>query len=106
MDVTTQVGPRGTIQPNPRDTYSRYTALWLAWILAFAILEGKALWDEAHAQPGNRVKRTLSAHLRSWAAYDSATGIPLGVKHGKVRRLAMSTALNWFGRHIAREGEM
>lgn len=94
------------IAPNPADRGSGYTPLWLAWIAAFAVLEGKALWDEAHAEPDNRVKRTLSSHLRFWAAYDSPTGIPLNAPHGKVRRLAMSSALNWFSRHISRVGEM
>ena len=98
------VGPRTTVDPNPADRYSVYTPLWLAWIAAFAVIEGKALYDEARAN--DRVKRTLSAHMRAWAATDSVTGIPLNVRHGKVRRLALSSALNWFSRHIAREGEM
>jgi hypothetical protein len=93
------------LEPNPRDRGSVYTPLWIAWIVAFAVIEGKALWDEAHARPGNRVKRTLSSHLRFWAAYDSPTGIPLDARLGKTRRFVLSTAIHWFGNHIDREGE-
>ena len=95
-----------TVEQNPADRGSWFTPAWVAWIVLFAILEGKALWDEAHAKPGNRVKRTLSAHMRYWAAYDSPTGIPLDARWGKTRRLALSSALNWFSNHIDREGEM
>jgi hypothetical protein len=93
------------VEPNPADRGSLYTPAWVAWIVLFAILEGKALYDESKAEPGNRVKRTLSSHLRFWAAYDSPTGIPLNARLGKVRRFALSTALHWFGNHIDREGE-
>ena len=100
------VGPRTQIDPNPRDRGSVYTPLWVAWIAAFAVIEAKALWDEKRAAPGNRVKRTLSSHLRYWAATDSVTGIPLNVPHGKLRPMLFASARNWFNLHIDREGLM
>jgi hypothetical protein len=39
--------------------------LWLAWLLAFAVIEGVAIRHDHHdAATGDR--STLSAHLRRW----------------------------------------
>lgn len=91
-----------SLAPDPRDRASGYTWAWVAWIAAFAVLEGKALRDDARSP--DRVKRTLSSNLRWWFATDSVTGVPVDAPHGKLRRLALITGLAWFSKHIERNG--
>jgi hypothetical protein len=96
------IAPVKPVAPNPADRASGYTAAWLLWIAAFFVLEFKALHDDANSP--DRVKRTLSSNIRWWAATDSVTGVAVDAPHGKLRRLALITALAWFGKHIERNG--
>jgi hypothetical protein len=90
--------------PDPQDRLSGWAVGWLAWVTAFAVLEAAAIHQDA--KHDDRVKRTLSANLRYVFATDSVTGVPLAVKHGKMRRFALTTGLNWFQHHLGRNGEM
>lgn len=94
--------PPVAIPPNPADRGSPYTWAWLAWIAAFAVLEAKAIHDDVSSP--DRVKRTLSSNLRWWFATDSITGIPVNVKFGKLRRLALICGMAWFAKHVERNG--
>lgn len=87
-------------QPNPRDRLSGYAVGWGAWVGAFAVLEAYALHQDA--KHPDRVKRTLSSNIRYVFATDSVTGIPLDVKFGKLRRLALITGLAWLSEHLRR----
>lgn len=107
--MSTPVGPRTTVEPDPADRGSWWTYYWIGWIALFFVGEIPALIVEAKkAAAGlpDKVKRTLSANVRWWAAYNSATGIPTNAKYGKLRRLALAILIMWFSRHISREGEM
>ena len=90
--------------PDPDDRLSGFTVAWAAWVVAFALIEGYALHQDAKHR--DRVKRTLSSNIRYLAATDSVTGVALAVPAGRLRRFALSTGINWFSHHIGREGEM
>lgn len=50
-----------------------YDVLWVAWVLAFAVIEGVAIRHDRHdAATGDR--STLSAHLRLWFRFDTHYG--------------------------------
>lgn len=50
-----------------------YDILWLAWVLAFAVIEGVAIHhDRTDAATGDR--STLSAHLRRWFHVETHIG--------------------------------
>jgi hypothetical protein len=87
-------------QPNPRDRLSGYAIGWGVWFAGFAVLEAVALHQDRKHH--DRIKRTLSSNLRYIFATDSITGIPVDVKHGKLRRLALITFLAWFSEHLRR----
>lgn len=90
-----------TVDPNPDDRASIYSALWAAWAVAFFVIEFKAIYDDSRNQ--DRVKRTLTSNIRYVFATDSVTGIPLNVKHGKLRRFTLITILGWFEKHFERQ---
>lgn len=46
------------------------TALWVGWAVAFAIIEGVALYHDYRDVPGG----TLSAHLRRWFSVKTKLG--------------------------------
>lgn len=67
-----------------------WTALWIGWALAFAVIEGAALKNDV---PGD----TLSEHLRRWFSTDTHRG----------RWLWLATSglfFAWFVTHIAVAG--
>jgi hypothetical protein len=103
-DLAPLPGVQRAYEPDPGDRLSGYAIGWGAWVLAFAVLEGIALHQDAKHR--DRVKRTLSSNLRYVFATDSVTGVPLAVPAGRLRRFALSTGVNWFQHHIGREGEM
>ena len=92
------------IPPNPRDRYSAFTKIWLGWIAVFAVVEAAAVWQDKHSP--DRVKRTLSSNIRRWFATDSITGIPLNVKHGKLRRIALLFLMTWLAEHFKQQGRV
>lgn len=96
------ITPAPLAPANPRDRATGYTAAWLLWIAAFAVLEARALHDD-QASP-DRAKRTLSSNLRWWFATDSVTGVPVDAPHGKLRRLALICGMAWFAKHIQQNG--
>lgn len=64
-----------------------WTALWIAWGLAFALIEGVAL---ANDTPGD----TLSEHLRKWFRTDTHLGRSAWL-------VASGVFFAWFVVHIA-----
>lgn len=51
-----------------------FTALWVAWIVAFFVVEGVALWQD-HKYPASFDKGfTLSSHFRRWFSVKSHVG--------------------------------
>lgn len=97
-------GIQRAYDPDPRDRLSWYSACWLAWVAAFAVLETVAIRQDAKHR--DRVKRTLSSNLRYVFATDSVTGVPLNVPAGKLRRFALGVALGpgWLPNHLGKEG--
>ena len=63
-----------------------YTVLWLAWIVAFAVVEGFALRND-------RKDDTLSEHLRLWFRTDTRPG-------RTVFLCVFGAFVAWFGVHI------
>jgi hypothetical protein len=63
----------------------RYTALWILWLLAFAVLEGAALLD-----PG--AGDTLTETVRKWLALSS--------REQWVGRTALAIGLAWLTHHF------
>ncbi len=90
--------------PHPDDRLTWYAWAWLGFVVYFAVVEGIALHQDAKHR--DRVKRTLSSNLRYVFATDSVTGVPLDVPYGKLRRLALGTALGpgWLPQHLGRQG--
>jgi hypothetical protein len=103
-DVAALPGVQRAYEPDPRDRLSGYAIAWGLWVVAFAVIEGVALHQDAEHR--DRVKRTLSANLRYVFATDSVTGVPLDVPYGRVRRFALGVALGpgWLPNHLGREG--
>ena len=90
--------------PDPRDQYSIFTKIWLSWVAVFAVVEACAVWQDRKHH--DRVKRTLSSNVRRWFATDSITGIPLNVKHGKLRRIALLFLMTWLSEHFKQQGRV
>jgi hypothetical protein len=91
--------PNVVIPKNPADRLSWYSIAWAAWVTAFAILEAHALWQDARHR--DRVKRTLSANVRTIFATDSS-GLPVDVPYGKLRRTILVMATAWAVEHLKR----
>lgn len=66
---------------------SPYSIAWLAWIVAFVVIESLALFDKRQGD-------TLSEHVRLWAG---VTGKGPGVK---LRRLGLLLGLVWLTVHL------
>lgn len=103
MDNADRIHPL-PVPPDPRDRLGPWAAGWLAWALAFALLEGYAIYRDA--QTRDRVKRTLTSNLRYVFATDSVTGVPLAVPLGKTRRFLLGVAIGpgWLPNHLGRRG--
>jgi hypothetical protein len=91
--------PNITIPKNPADRLSWYSIAWAAWVTAFAILEAHAIWQDTRTN--DRVKRTLSANVRTIFATDSS-GLPVDVPYGKLRRTILVMATAWAVEHLKR----
>lgn len=69
-----------------------FTLLWVLWGVAFAVIEGVAIFND-------RRDDTLSEHLREWFRTDR--------KRGRTAWLAVSGAFfAWFVTHIAVAGSI
>lgn len=92
------------VPPDPSDRLGPWALGWLAWTLAFAALEGAAIYRDSRSH--DRVKRTLSANLRYVFATDSVTGVPLAVPYGRARRFLLGVAIGppWLPNHLGRKG--
>lgn len=66
---------------------SAYTWGWIAWLLAFAVLEGAAL---ARRKPGD----TLSEHVWAWFC------IKGGGRFALARRVTLAAFLGWLAWHF------
>jgi hypothetical protein len=89
------------IPQDPRDEYSGFTWLWAGWVVAFAVIESVAVWqDKRHP---DRVKRTLSSNARTVFATDSITGIPLDAPYGRLRRTALLFLMSWLSEHLRQQ---
>lgn len=75
---------------------SGYTIGWLVWLAAFAVLEGKALFNKT---PGD----TLSEHVWKWfATTQGSTGKPSGSV--RLRRFALLAFMGWLSVHFLTGG--
>ena len=90
------------VRKDPRDRWSWYSWFWLAWAVAFGVVEAAAIWQD-RGNP-DRVKRTLSSNTRTVFAWDSISGNPLDVPYGRIRRSAFIMLCAWFVEHIKRNG--
>lgn len=73
-----------------------YTIAWLAWLGAFAVIEGKALFNK---QPGD----TLSEHVWRWFATGAGTtSKPSGGV--RARRFALLASMAWLTTHFLTGG--
>lgn len=89
------------IPPNSADRYSGFTRLWLAWAVAFVVIESVAVWQDRKHH--DRVKRTLSSNARTLFATDSITGIPLDAPYGRLRRTALLFGSVWVAEHLRQQ---
>lgn len=69
-----------------------YTWAWIAWVVAFVLIEGAALVRARRGQPG----ATLSEHLRTWLGTTSRARR----WHRIVGSVALVAAVAWFVPHI------
>src|SRR5215216_939308 len=95
------------VPPDPRDKLGALAKFWMAWLAAFCIAEGIALYiEKKRRDAGNkdRVKRTLSAFTRWLGGWNSTTGQPVDVPYGRLRRAAFIMFCAWFVEHIKRTG--
>ncbi|AFU62247.1 hypothetical protein TG1_53 [Streptomyces phage TG1] len=75
---------------------SGYTWAWLAWIAAFGVVEGRALFNKT---PGD----TLSEHVWKWFATEAgSTGKPSGWV--RMRRFTLAAFLAWLSLHFLTGG--
>lgn len=71
-----------------------FTALWLAWLAAFIVIEGIAL---ATRKPGD----TLSEHVWRWFAIGPGVEVTAWVR---VRRVVLLAFCVWLGVHFMTGG--
>jgi hypothetical protein len=75
---------------------SGYTIAWLAWLAAFAVIEGRALFNKS---PGD----TLSEHVWRWfSTQNGSTGSPTGLI--RLKRFGLLAFLAWLSAHFLTGG--
>jgi hypothetical protein len=89
-------------------TWTVYDWLWLGWLVYFAIVEGRALFN---SKPGD----TLSEHAWAWLGYDTRRHTSNLVFHGvaeirrpsgwmRLRRFMLLAFLMWLVIHLLTGG--
>jgi hypothetical protein len=93
--------PRAVPPDAPR--WGWWTVGWIGWAIAFAALEGSAIWVNRHRQGyGDFRHRTLSENL--WAVFAFHPDDAKRARYGRLRRLGFVTLMAWFDRHIRTDG--
>jgi hypothetical protein len=102
LPVPEQAAALPPVPPSPSDRWSWFTAFWLGWAVAGAVVEAIALaQDKAEV---DRVKRTLSSNTRTLFGWDSISGRPIEVRWGRLRRTAFVCLAAWFPEHVRQLG--